>query len=230
MNSHTSQVISFCQEKGGSGKSTMLRMLGAILEKHNPTLKIAILDIDAQLSSFRWAEKSSQKFKLNIEFAKIPADEQEKIGPTIKKLRTMYDIILVDTAGIETQAAFFVVLNSDVVFMPSKANDDDLRGMIKTHKKVQQVSDDSGKNVKSYAVLFDVDENTNITNQVIQIIRQYNIPCLEKRVGHKTGIKEFTTNGGYPRGAALKEANELLGCLQKEGLLTYYNEQMIGAK
>ncbi len=229
MTNSLGQVISFCQEKGGSGKSTMLRMLASILEKHNSELKIAILDLDPQLSSFRWAEKSAEKYNLKIEFAKIPADEQEKIGPTIKGLRKQYDIILVDTAGIESQAAFFVVLNSDVVFMPSKANDDDLRGMIKTHKKVRQVSEDSGKNVKSYAVLFDVDENTNITNQVIQVIRQYKIPCLDKRVAHRTGIKEFTTNGGHPKGTALKEAKELLGCLQKEGLLDYYNNQMAGA-
>lgn len=226
------QVISVAQEKGGSGKSTLVALLAARFEKDGA--KIFLLDIDPQKTSYNWAEKSTfpenkddeikGKKYLNIDYSHIDADQQDMIAPSIMGLKDEYDVVLVDTAGLESQAMLFVVGFSDLVLMPTKASEPDLLGMIKTAKKVTQIGAMQNKQINAFAVLCDVDKNTQITNSVKQGIDDVEVPRLSKIIYHRTKLKEFLTNGGYPEGNAMSEANELIGCLQVQNLLDFYKE------
>lgn len=217
------QIIAAAQEKGGAGKSTMIVMLASQLVKDGA--KVAILDVDAQKTAHTWAKKSVTK-GMDIDFASV--EEQEKITPTLAKLKSEYDFVLVDTAGIESQSLFFVVMKSDIVLIPAKACEPDLAGMVKTYRKVVQIGESMDKDIPVYAVLSDVDKGTNMTNKAVKVLMQHEIPHLQKKVMHTTKLKEFLTNGGEPEGPAKREATGLLAELQTMKLLDYYEQKLAG--
>jgi len=216
------QVISAAQEKGGSGKSTLLMLLAARIIKDGA--KVLIVDLDPQQTAYKWAKKSEQKHGLELDYAQLSADTPEKILPGLDKFKETYDFVFVDTAGIESQALFFVFMKSDLVLVPTKASAPDVQGMKKTYEKALQVIKGCSLNTPVFAVLSDIDQGTTMTQSIRKYIIDNNIPCLSKIIGHKTKIKEFLTNGGYPQGNALAEATGLLADLQTRNLLDYYKE------
>jgi len=214
------QVISVAQEKGGSGKSTILMLLAARILKDGA--KILIVDLDPQQTAYKWAKKSEQKHGLELDYAQISADTPEKIIPGLTQFKEQYDFVFVDTAGIESQALFFVFMKSDLILIPAKASAPDVQGMKKTYKKALQVTQGCALDIPIFTLLSDIDQGTNMTQSIRKYILDNNIPCLSKTIGHKTKIKEFLTNGGYPQGNALSEATGLLADLQTRNLLDYY--------
>lgn len=214
------QVISVAQEKGGSGKSTILMLLAARIIKDGA--KVLIVDVDPQLTAYKWAVKSEKNHDLAVDYAKISADTPEKILPGLEKYKGHYDFVFVDTAGIESQALFFVFMKSDLVLVPTKASAPDVQGMKKTYEKALQVIQGCSLETPIYAVLSDIDKGTKMTQSIRDYILDNNIPCLNKTIAHKTKIKEFLTNGGYPEGNALSEASGLLADLQTRELLDFY--------
>jgi chromosome partitioning protein len=108
------------------------------------------------------------------------------------------------------------------VLIPSKANEADAKGAMRTHAHVKSVAESMDKSITSYVVMMDIDSHTNITQSIIDALDAHEVPRLESMCGHRTGFKEMTSTGGLPTGAAKQEAQKILAELQQNNRIDYY--------
>lgn len=211
------QVISIVQEKGGAGKTTLLSSLAALMVADGA--KVAVIDTDPQRHLEAWAMKEKTPLDWHYE------EDDERLIPTVKALRASeptYDVIFIDTAGFKSAMAIYAINAASLVLIPSKANEADAKGAIRTHAHVQSVAESMDKAITSYVVMMDIDSHTNITQSVTDALDAQSVPRLEAMCGHRTGFKEMTSTGELPTGAAKREAQKILAELQQKKLVDYY--------
>lgn len=155
-------------------------------------------------------------------------EDDERLIPTIKSLKQhtpAYDAIFIDTAGFKSAMAIYAINAASLVLIPSKANEADAKGAMRTHSHVQSVAASMDKQIGSYVVMMDVDANTNITQSVTEALDAQEVPRLHAMCGHRTGFKEMTSTGLLPSGPARREAQTIIAELQQRALLDYYRGQ-----
>lgn len=212
----TTQVVSVVQEKGGAGKTTLLMALAGLMVSDGA--RVAVIDTDTQQNLSHWAEKGKIQVDWHFE------DNDEKLMPTVNALKqsNMYDVIWIDTAGFKSAMSIYAINAASLVLIPSKANDADARGALKTVSHVNSVAASMDKTIETRVVMMDIDANTNITHAVVSALIGQGAPMLSAQCGHRTGFKEMASTGAGPAGAARREALKVLAALQLEKLLTYY--------
>lgn len=214
------QVISIVQEKGGAGKTTLLSSLAALMVADGA--KVAVIDTDPQRHLEAWAMKEKTPLDWHYE------EDDERLIPTVKALKSAqptYDAIFIDTAGFKSAMSIYAINAASLVLIPSKANEADAKGAMRTHAHVQSVAESMDKVITSYVVMMDIDSHTNITQSVIDALDGQGVPRLEAMCGHRTGFKEMTSTGELPTGAAKREAQKILAELQQKKFIEYYRGQ-----
>jgi chromosome partitioning protein len=211
------QVISVVQEKGGAGKTTLLTAIASLMVEDGA--KIAVIDTDPQRHLESWAKKDQIRLDWLYE------ENDEKLIPTVKALKKAdpgYDAIFVDTAGFKSAMAMHAIAAANLVLIPSKANEADARGAMRTFSHVQSVAETMGKDIPALVVMMDVDTNTNITHAIADALDAQNVPRLKVMCAHRTGFKEMTSTGQAPQGSARRSAMSVLADLQNRGLINFY--------
>lgn len=107
-------VISFCNEKGGCGKSTLSILLSARLAEDGD--EVLLIDADPQKSVNVFMEARNSN-GLSPLFSSI-----SKLGNTLKDeirlMRSKFDCLIIDTGGRDTVEMRQSFLSSDVVIIP----------------------------------------------------------------------------------------------------------------
>lgn len=108
------RVITFAQQKGGSGKTTLVAHLAhaAQLTGHS----VALLDLDPQGSLTRWAEVGG------IEGISLVETASYRAGSDIRSARDKFDTVLVDCPGSATSLLESAIRESDLVVVPCQAS------------------------------------------------------------------------------------------------------------
>lgn len=198
-------VVSVVQEKGGAGKTTLLASLASLLSERGR--RVALIDTDPQRHLEAWASKDM----LPLDY--IYEENDEKLIPTVRFLKGAtppFDIIFIDTAGFKSAMAMHAIAAADLVLIPSKANEADAKGAVRTFSHVTSVADTMGKIIASAVVMMDIDPHTNITQSVVDAIDNHGLPRLQAMCGHRTGFKEMTSTGTAPTGRAKASADTIL--------------------
>jgi chromosome partitioning protein len=212
------QVISVLQEKGGAAKTTTLLIIATKMVMDGA--KVAMIDTDQRENLTRFCKKE----KLDIDYVYV--DDEDMIKPTIRALKKKgYDAIFIDTEGYKSTLSGYVVANSNLIFIPTKADESNVICAARTYKTIQTVCDNFEKDIPSYVIMSDIDHDTNITKAMRATIEEHNIPTLDVNVGHATGFKEMLTTGLPPtRGAAKKHSESLICELQMKGMIDFYSK------
>ena len=143
-------VVSFVNQKGGSGKSTLTAIYANWLfttgKKFN--LRIAVVDCDNQqatLASLRERELGETSKKRN-ELYTIIRMPSEAFADRLEDLQNSYDIILVDLPGNMEQNGVMAIYHLiDVSFIPFKLTGGDIDGTIKFWDRYSKVIEEREK-------------------------------------------------------------------------------------
>ncbi|GAB7008032.1 ParA family protein [Nocardioides sp. AN3] len=107
------RIVVVAHEKGGTGKSTTVMNLAAVLSEH---ARILVVDVDPQGSASFWADQAGDA---------LPFDVADDTNPhNLAQLRQLpYDIVLVDTPGNLTARDVLetVLREADFVILPTEA-------------------------------------------------------------------------------------------------------------
>lgn len=211
------QVISVVQEKGGAGKTTLLTALASLMVEDGA--RVVVIDTDPQRHLEAWARKEQTQLDWTYE------EDDEKLIPTVKALKKTepaYDTIFIDTAGFKSAMAMHAIAAAHLILIPSKANEADAKGAVRTFSHVQSVAETMEKTIPAIVVMMDVDAHTNITRAITDALDQQNVPRLRAACAHRTGFKEMTSTGKAPQGGARTSAKSVLADMQGRGLVNYY--------
>ena len=104
------QGITFAQQKGGSGKTTVLAHLAAAWAAAGRD--VAIIDLDPQRSLTRWAEIRKDPAITVIE------SKDYRAGGDIKAAKKVHDFVLIDCPGAASSLLENAMRESDLVLAP----------------------------------------------------------------------------------------------------------------
>ena len=104
------QAITFAQQKGGAGKTTVLAHLAAAWAEAGRS--VAVMDLDPQQSLTRWAALRADPAIALLE------SRDYRAGGDIKAARRQHDLVLVDCPGAASSLLENAMRESDLVLAP----------------------------------------------------------------------------------------------------------------
>lgn len=216
----SAQIITAIQQKGGTGKTTLLCMLASLMAEDNA--RVAMIDTDPQESASDFA-KSCEEAGISIDY--LREFDEDVIVQTVKGIAAAgnHDVIFIDTAGIVSRITDYAVHLADLVLVPVKPARPDVKGLMKSLKAVERVQGLRDMTIPTYIVLSDVDRQARITSTWLDELKALETPMLDARIYHRTGFREFMTAGGPLTGNARKVAREVLGEMQMKTLIKFYD-------
>ncbi|SCA58123.1 putative ParA protein [Candidatus Terasakiella magnetica] len=227
----TGQVLSVVQKKGGSGKTTVLASIATLM--HEDGAKVAAIDTDPLTPLADFVE-ACNKQGIEIDY-EIETDERA-LPKLILAYKKEYDIVLIDTAGIDSKATDHSIQLSDLILVPVKAAKPDAKGLVhiletietQAALKAAHIGEDNFK-VPTYIVFSDFKPNTKmakISSQlIIQKAKAKDITVLDGKMLHRTLFEDFISFGGFLEGNARSAAKDVLASLQIANALDYYDKK-----
>ena len=212
------QVVSVVQQKGGAGKSTLVCALASSLDRDRA--RVLIIDTDKQQSCVAWAE---QMDLAGVDT--LPLLNEEDLASALKSVEGQYDVVLIDTAGYDSQMASYVIQRSQLIFIPTGGARASIVGAGRTYRHIQALTEMSKAPPVVRWVIWNVRSNTAVFQQAKAMIRDSKMPVVAANVPSLTGFEKMTWTGGHPEGTAAMAMREFLAELQMEGLLEFYADR-----
>jgi len=172
-----SKVITICQQKGGTGKTTLAVHLALAFAKlHN--LKIAIIDTDPQGSLGKWfvvrSEKKVSNENLTFKTASLWGAQYES-----KTLKKDHDIVIIDTPPKIESDARPSIEAADLVLIPMTPSHVDFwatEAIIDIAKKAEK---------KIFIQINRANERSKLVKKTHEYIKSINVKSTNTLIGHR---------------------------------------------
>ena len=172
-----SKVITICQQKGGTGKTTLAVHLALAFAKlHN--LKIAIIDTDPQGSLGKWfvvrSEKKVSNENLTFKTASLWGAQYES-----KALKKDHDIVIIDTPPKIESDARPSIEAADLVLIPMTPSHVDFwatEAIIDIAKKAEK---------KIFIQINRANERSKLVKKTHEYINSINVKSTNTLIGHR---------------------------------------------
>ena len=172
-----SKVITICQQKGGTGKTTLAVHLALAFAKlHN--LKIAIIDTDPQGSLGKWfvvrSEKKVSNENLTFKTASLWGAQYES-----KTLKKDHDIVIIDTPPKIESDARPSIEAADLVLIPMTPSHVDFwatEAIIDIAKKAEK---------KIFVQINRANERSKLVKKTYEYINSINVKSTNTLIGHR---------------------------------------------
>ena len=118
------KVITFSNQKGGSGKSTLSANLAVLWS--NSGYKVAVIDADPQKSLSYWLSERKKYYgadDIGINFYNF---DIRNLAEEVKKIKRKYDFIIIDSPPAITFETLQIIKASNGVFVPVQPSPLDL--------------------------------------------------------------------------------------------------------
>lgn len=167
-------VITICNEKGGSGKSTIAVNLAFRFAKENNLL---LIDTDSQRSieAFTTIRSDNDLGSIFTTATKLGSSLLQEI----KLLQNQYEIIMIDTGGRDSKETRQALILSDIVIVPCIASQFDIAVLEKMINILLEVKSTINPNLKVFFVLsrattnlFLSQKNTNLKDYLIANLKE----------------------------------------------------------
>ena len=195
-------IISVVHQKGGVGKTTLALNLAYCLAEN---LKVGITDTDLQGSI-----SEIEGFLQGIDL--IPLEKVRNKEPLD------YDVLLIDTPPYLTNKLHDIFLLSDFVVIPTKAGYLDalaVKATIALYKEAQKEK----PSLKGGIVLNMIMHNTNLNDEVKEILESYDFPMLKTAITHRVSFARSPMTSGIFNSDDSRAKTEIVNLADE--ILTY---------
>ncbi len=104
------QIVTFAQQKGGAGKTTVLAHLAVAFARSG--LSVALIDLDPQASLAHWGEARADPGLT------VARSKDYRAGADMKAAARSHDLVLVDCPGAASNLLDAALRESDLVIAP----------------------------------------------------------------------------------------------------------------
>lgn len=167
----TAYVISVANTKGGVGKSTIAGNLAwAFSTARKSPYKVVLVDADPQASVTKWFDLGE-----NVPFDRLQLTTARVLQAQLPRLRSQYDIILVDCPPMQSHVTAAAVAFADLGLIPIQPSPLDVLAyseLIPLLRQAQAVS----PNVRLRFVVNQLSEGTVLAREVEESIADAEIP------------------------------------------------------
>ena len=122
------KIISFANQKGGSGKTTLAANLAVLWANSN--YRGAVIDADAQNSLTYWLEARKKYYGSEPTGIEVHPFDSRNLIEDVKKIKRKYDFIIIDSPPSITFDTIQILQCSSKVFVPVLPSPIDLMATI----------------------------------------------------------------------------------------------------
>lgn len=219
----TSKIITICNQKGGSGKTTVSMCLaGALADKAK---KVLVVDADAQGTATRWAA-SAEETTFPAAVIGLSA-ANAKVHREVKKFVDDYDYILIDCPpAADSPVPQSALLVSDLAIVPVIPSPLDLWAAVGIREVISQVKI-LNEALESRLLVNQCQPNTSLAKESLEILSDFGIKVCQTKLGQRQVYRQIAIFGqsinqlGKKSGMALNEIDSLV----KEVLAILHSEK-----
>lgn len=183
-------IISFLNQKGGVGKTTLSINVATCLALKN--LKVLLIDADPQNSSLDWAATRKKESLFTVVSITKPIIHKE-----VSKLIKDYDHIVIDGPPRIYDVAKSAIVTSDIVIMPVQPSPYDIWAANEVVNLIKEVSEplEGIKNIKATFLINRKIVNTAIGRDVEQALEHYEMDIMQTHICQRISYAETATTG-----------------------------------
>ncbi len=122
------KIISFSNQKGGTGKTTLAANLAVLWSNSN--YKVAVLDADAQKSLTHWMEARKKYYGENDIGIELHSYNPHSFTEDLQNIKKKYNFVIIDSPPSITFETIQIVKCSDKVLVPVQPSPVDLMATI----------------------------------------------------------------------------------------------------
>ena len=171
------KIISFANQKGGSGKTTLSANLAVLWA--NSDYKVAVIDADAQKSLTYWLDARKKYYGEEPMGIDSYAFDPRNLKEDLKKIKRKYNFIIIDSPPSITFETIQIVKSSDYIFVPVQPSPLDLMATI----PFLNVAKEERK--KTTVILNRVMPRAKLTDAMIMRLRYAGAKIARSRVSGK---------------------------------------------
>jgi chromosome partitioning protein len=178
-------IISFVNEKGGVGKTTLVTNVAACLS--NRGHKVCLVDTDKQQASTVWYN-NREKGDIFIS----NCTEPKALSKHLTQLIDQYDIVLVDGRPHIDEMLDRTMLASDVVVIPVKPSLYDFRSFenfFDRYEQVKKVKEMGSGKLLAFVLFNEYKERNILSRELREAIEEYELGKLETRIATREAYK-----------------------------------------
>lgn len=180
-------IISFLNQKGGVGKTTLAIHIAAALA-HSGN-RVLLVDADPQHSALDWSEARQENTLLSV--VGLPNKTLHKEIPNLAK---DFDHVIIDGPPRVYDVARSALLASDLVIIPIQPSPYDVWAA----KEIVDLVEEANvfkENLKTVFVINRKIVNTVIGRDVLKALADYNFPALKSVVSQRVSFAETAAEG-----------------------------------
>ena len=196
----TPKILTFTNQKGGSGKSTgAVHAVDWFTQQGYSTL---LVDADGQQSSSGWLKELDLPYKV--------IKDPEELFDELPKLSDQYDIVIVDGPGNASEVTKALLIRSNLILIPCRDSMIDLASTGKIVQFVRQAREIRDGAPIAAVYLNAVKENTILLREAQEALKTGILPLLNTVIPDRQCIKDspgqgstvFRMKGSSPKSAA----------------------------
>ena len=181
------KIITFSNQKGGSGKTTLSFNLAVLWS--NSQYRVAVIDADKQKSLTYWLESRKKYYGEDNIGIDVYNYDSSTILESIKKIKRKYDFIIIDSPPSITFDTIQILQSVDRVFVPILPSPIDLMATLPFLNLVKQ------QRKKATVVLNRVLPRAKLTEAMILRLRYAGAKIARSRISSKVIFAETYSVG-----------------------------------
>lgn len=219
----TAKIIAVCNQKGGSGKTTLsMQLAGTLARRKN---KVMVVDADPQGTATRWAASADDENPFPASVVGLSA-ASEKVHREVKKFVGDYDFIIIDCPpAADSPAPQSALLIADLALVPIVPSPLDLWASVGIRQVIESVSN-INETLIARLVVNQCQPNTNMAKEVLEVLPEFGIPVCKNYLRQRTAYRQSAVFGQTVQdfGSKAKDAIREIENLTKEILSILKNK------
>lgn len=170
------KIIAVCNQKGGSGKTTVSMQLAGTLAKRGH--KVLVVDADPQGTATRWAASADDETPFPASVVGLSA-ANAKVHREVKKFVEDYDFIIIDCPpAADSPVPQSALLIADLAVVPVIPSPLDMWAAVGIRQVIENVSS-LNEQLQARLVINQSQPNTNLTREVMEILPEFGLPYCQ---------------------------------------------------
>ena len=220
----TAKIITICNQKGGSGKTTLSMQLAGTLARRKK--KVLVVDADPQGTATRWAASAEDENPFSASVIGLSA-ANEKVHREVKKFVGDYDFIIIDCPpAADSPVPQSALLIADLALVPIIPSPLDLWASVGIRQVIENVSL-INETLAARLVVNQCQPKTNLAKETLEILPEFGIPVCKNYLSQRTAYRQSAAFGQTVQdfGSKAKDAIREIESLTKEILLILKNKK-----
>lgn len=188
----SAKIIAVCNQKGGSGKTTISMQLAGTLAKKGK--RVLVVDADRQSTATRWAASAADNDTFPASVVGLSAADS-KVHREVQKFSENYDVIIVDCPpAADSPIPQSALLVADLALVPIIPSPLDMWAAVGIRQVIENVGD-INEQLQARLVINQCQPHTTLAKEVMEILPEFGIELCKTFIRQRIVYRQSAAFG-----------------------------------